>query len=338
MKTIFLSRRTRWTLLAVVGCIGAVIATLLWINRPHAKADAQAATVLVVAQTRGELCLDGKPMVYFSNVVGDSVLSDATADDSLATHTRNTMGCWVNEISTWPSCEGRIVTIDTIVGKQLHSDVNRVVRATKRLIGQRIQTLNHDLSELRYYLRVHGVQDEGYHDIAQLTEERSLSLSRDKRTLALLDSIGNTGGRLSLRLVTTYSVRQLAVGTDTATLTCHFVSADTLQQLVLLRTDSAETPHGAKPVVLPPWTDEADGEVLALSLGGIGAGLTTDAADTLVIVGGEMTAIEHDFPRLLVADGSPVFTPSGHFVGIVRGRKIVSRATVRQLVRKGGTR
>lgn len=329
-------RRAVWTSAVLLAAALIAVLTLVWINRPCSKTDARRATVLVVGMTHGELRLDGRPLIFFSTTVGDSLLTDATDTIALAVDTTYAMGCWTHHTALWPSCRGRAMTVDTLLGQRLPTDAQRVVACTRRMLERRIATTKHDLSELRYYLRVHGVQDEGYHDIAQLTASRATQLSRDRRTLAVLDSIAALKGKLSLSRVTTYELRQQLADNSWTSHACHIEAADTASQLVLLRLDDSRTPQEAKPVVLPPWQAEAEGEALAVSLGGIGEGLPFNTADTLVVVGGQLQTAAHDFPRVLVTDGAPVFSPSGRFIGMVRGQQIILRDAVRKLVRKGG--
>lgn len=329
-------RRAVWATAVLLATALLAVLTLVWMNRPCSKADARRATVLVVGTTHGELRLDGRPLIFFSTVTGDSLLTDATDTAALAVDTTYAMGCWTHHTALWPSCRGRAVTVDTLLGQRLPTDAQRVVACTRRLLEHRIATTLHDLSELRYYLRVHGVQDEGYHDIAQLTASRARQLSRDRRTLAVLDSIATLKGKLSLSRVTSYELRQQLADHSWTVHDCHVEAADTASQLVLLRLADGRTPQEAKPVVLPPWTAEAEGEALAVSLGGIGEGLPFNVQDTLVVVGGQLKGGAHDFPHVLVSDGAPVFSPSGRFIGMVHGRQIILRDAVRRLVRKGG--
>lgn len=137
-----------------------------------------------------EVRMGGKAVFFFSTLRDDSTFQDITfSQDSIRCIPIRTVGRFRNRWSPLPSCRGRIAS------RQLPSpttiDVARVgqaiVRREAEALDSILKTLDRENDELTYYLRVHGVQDEGYNMIARYHGHVDSSYHRYKRLKALLD-------------------------------------------------------------------------------------------------------------------------------------------------------
>lgn len=91
-----------------------------------------------------------------------------------------------------------------------------------------------------------------------------------------------------------------------------------------LQTVDTSTPDGVTPLHMLPWSCDKERDIRAVGYPGLGeSGLDCDTIQPLVIPGRRISGFRHDLPRVLVSDGSPVFTTKGQFVGIVAGGSIV---------------
>lgn len=338
MKQKYSPSRRLWVILSVVILLVALaVAAALWVTWPHSDAEARRSVALVVTRSWYEIDSDGRPVAYFRDLGGDSVALGATLSADEAVSERPAAGCWIHRYVSLPSCEGRLVTVAGRLPGRLQADARRLAAHTCDSLRRRIADLSHEQTELRYYLRVHGVQDNGYQEIAALAADHAAVLAGLRRVLAVLDSLPSAA-RLSVRRRATYRAYLRTPENRLARVDCRLVTALGDGSLMLLRTADGRTPEGAEAAVVLPWRTDSVADVVAPSYGGIGAGLAADTAAAVTVVGGRLAGSRHDFPPVLVADGSPVFTLRGHFAGIVSGGRVVSRAQVRSLIRKGGDR
>ena len=335
MKRFFFSRTVRCTA-AVVVLLLVVTGMGLWTVRPL-DADAVRRNVsLVVVRSWYELDCDGHAVAYFRDVQGDSLLAGPTLERDSAVTVTAVAGCWVDEYLALPSCRGRLVTVTACLPDTLRSGADSLVAHTRKALTHRIADMTLEQSELKYYVRVHGVQDNGYHEIAALTDRHARLLDSDIRTLAVLDSISSK--KYILRRHVTYTAYVRNANGKVQTVKCRLTATDTTTSAVLLRTASGKTPENVSSVGILPWSADDTATVVVPSYGGVGERIASDSTMRCVLVGGHLDAEKHDIPAVLVVDGSPVYTLRGHFSGLISGRQVVSRDVVRRLIEKGGDR
>lgn len=108
---------------------------------------------------------------------------------------------WVNRYQLLPSCRGRLLvenpggrveTNKTKTKKNYQSDAEKVLNRKVEHLKTSIERQEKDLRETRYYLRSHGVQDEGFMIVAEHDEQEKLKNNVDKQLLTTLTNIKNT--------------------------------------------------------------------------------------------------------------------------------------------------
>lgn len=94
---------------------------------------------------------------------------------------------WVNKYRLLPSCRGRLIgnTKNLIENKYSKSLIYKEIEKKKKKITSEIEQLQFELKEVKYFLRSHGVQDEGF-DIAKRREDFL------KKTLTERQNISNS--------------------------------------------------------------------------------------------------------------------------------------------------
>ena len=165
------------TLFCWIGAIAiAATALLVWhylsINRETPPKDMEVRSYNI-------LMADGKAVLYFRSIDSDSVFTDA----SLTDRTINT---------SWRAA---------VSGAGLH----RVIAVNKRFIEKKIKYLESATHEMKYYLDVHGVQDEGYDMVVS-----HYSVIKKETTAAkhLLNSLESITDRSKLE------IKQVVIRTD----------------------------------------------------------------------------------------------------------------------------
>ena len=179
-------------LVSILFVLLCVVAWLFYRSMPASEGDMRASACLVNGHVT--LCLvSGKDTV------------------SLATDTVSQQGVWVNAHWWWPSCNGRILTIMP----RSHVSVYAKGDSLRRLVAIQADSLTRLLDrkeierkELQYYLRSHGVIDEGYTQIADYAakqQRETKTLKADMRSLRKIvadDSVAMAKGRATaMRLV-----------------------------------------------------------------------------------------------------------------------------------------
>lgn len=169
MKDIRLSRKKviLSVLLLVVVALAGVVG---WQLKP-ASADEMKRCMLVVERTSWQaICADGRPILFFDSLSTDNKPHGVTAYRDSALHRHHMAGCWINTLPLLPSCKGRVACVDVTPKKHGRITADSLLVFCQRSVKDQLRTLQQQHDELAYYLRVHGVQDNGYQHIAGMAQ------------------------------------------------------------------------------------------------------------------------------------------------------------------------
>lgn len=261
-------------------------------------------------------------------VDGHAQLCLVTGTDTLVLHVDSIhqQGVWINKHWWWPSCDGRVLTLCPTIRLALPADSvakaspARIVALLTDSLARLRQRKHTEEKELQYYLRSHGVQDEGYTRIATYAAQQA-------KATALLDSAYNRLKALKLS-PKSHLVRlgcyRLSWYDDNNRLVhanCKPYVATVRQEglPVILRAVTAKKPWDAYAVRNVPWGIKASTHVLMATVAPTD---TLAPARVLLVPGTYGRDGRHDVPRLLARNGAPVFTAGGRFVGIVKGKEV----------------
>lgn len=338
--------------------VGAAVRCL-----PSSADGMRSSSVVVECRSCIEISGGGKTWLWAAQTAGDSVLVSPAATRRQAEQVTLSGGCWMNRWPGVPSCRGRIVTVLPADGIALAASGNaakasadgadgtaagaavrmgdREVRSllakTRTGVADSLARARAEDSELQYYLRVHGVQDEGYQQIAALATTLKKRVAALEATAHAIDTmLHNAAWQLSARRVATYAAHYRAAG-KAAAVACVPVATARHCRMALLQTADGTTPSGVKAQYLLPW-NTTNRRLLAVGYGALGIADMASAAAQPCIVEGRRSKNRHNYPRVLVADGCALFTPRGLFAGIVEGQTIDGRGDVSLLMMKGGWR
>lgn len=183
-------RRTagKMAIVALLGMAG-IIAWRLW---PPSENDKEQSTALIEHAT-----------VYQLSIAGNHALD-------FAPDTTYTPAVWINRLWLLPSCQGMLVSTpyrrrssipEGSRSKPINAWITReLARNTATLEG-----LERQRRELDYYLRVHGVQDEGYMEIYRYAQHTHARIDSLRQVDSLLQKARN-GRDTEVRLITRYTV------------------------------------------------------------------------------------------------------------------------------------
>lgn len=291
------------TLAAALAVVVVVALWLAWRSLPASAGDMRRSACAV--EGRVSLCL----------VAGTDTL--VLRSDSVAQQ-----GVWVDHHWWWPGCRGRLLTVSR---GGMPTDTARMAHAPLDVLAERIDSLGSLLGrketerkELAYYLRTHGVMDEGYDRIAayasaQITETDSLARLAERLCEWRDRNAARTRRGCAIARKHEYVVKWRD-GRDsllTARAEPVVLPPEACGRAVEVRARVTGNPHGAYAVRRLPWVGGCRGDILAVVVPSILASGTCDSLG------------RHDLPRLFAADGTPVFTAHGRFVGVVSGKEVV---------------
>ena len=261
-------------------------------------------------------------------VEGKSYLCLASGKDTVVLKADNIrqQGVWINRHWWWPSCDGRVLTIDNGINP-IHRNHLENPDTLKKLVAEGTDSLGRLLErkqverkELIYYLRSHGVIDEGYTQIATYANAQRIetdSLASRYRKLTAMKSIK------SLRLFRkgVYQVSWYDNGGKLKHVSCKpiFTPLDNTGQPIILHTQRSLKPWGVYAVRNVPWGVARHKKIIVVALSATNK-LTDHHA--ILITGDYERGHNHDVPSLFAVDGSPVFSPHGRFLGIVAGKEV----------------
>lgn len=317
----------------------AVAAWCVWQTWPSDASGMRRTAVVVEQTTWHEVTVDNRPVLYFDSAEGDSAITGITSVRDSATHRRLTMGFWTNRWPLMPSCRGRVVAPYTAEGGVPRSlNDSAIVRLCRLSADIQLKRLQTQKSELDYYIRVHGVQDNGYQQIAALANSIKRAAMAVRTARNIIDSLAadkHHRHRFALCTKATFSVTGHDDEGKTVRIPMHLVSRDSTSRLAVLQTSDHSTPDWAEPARLLPWNASTPRTVLTVATPALGInGIESDTVPPIIVQGTVQASGCHNLPRLLAPDGAPVYTRRGHFIGVVSGKKIISRREISKLLKK----
>lgn len=227
MRKLTLPFKTRRHLALAAIVVVAAGLPFLWYHRPQPADSRQRAAALIEMSTYNELLADGRPVLHF---------------DFDTTYVR---AAWVNHVTALPSCFGLLIADDTWRPAAPHLSPDSV----RSLVTQRLDSLNQRLDnmrdvsdELQYYLRVHGVQDEGYAMVYSFARRVSASVDSLNREVKALQALGPKQ-KLTLARRERYRVHYTDDSLCIHVLSCH-PAKHAGHHSRLFQTDSSKTPDG----------------------------------------------------------------------------------------------
>ena len=285
------------TLIIIVVAALAALGAWWW----HMTADTyRARSVAMVEQVRTTtLTVNGRRVPLITNFAtrrADTIYHMGTGWQPTATDTLYTPAVWANRYAIVPSCLGRLATpIATPVygtdSTGLRLLIQRQIDLTVALMAyygqgdgqanggytlkRQIREQEREIGNLDYYLKVHGVQDEGYHDIARYTVGRKEQLATLRqaaarqtdrlRTLAEQLATLRQALRPQARTSVSEHISYTVIYTDGHQLHrmgCQAVARHAKRGYTLLQTTEGTTPANAAPLSLLPWTTHIDETML----------------------------------------------------------------------------
>lgn len=194
------AKRMKWA----VAIVAIVLFTLLFYIARHPSANqVEKAKVVVEVRQYWTIGVGGVPMLYFSQFSTEGECQEIALDaDSVEPSTHLTSAAWIHTLPLIPWSRGRLATRDTM-NYNFNPDATGLVKNEILRIDSALKAMHEEDGELRYYMRVHNVQDEGYNMIADYHTRLSKQINIYQQALDTLRTISQDA-RPTLHLVSEY--------------------------------------------------------------------------------------------------------------------------------------
>lgn len=245
-----MKRRVIISIVATIASLAMVAMFVWWLWKPS---EATLAKSVAVVERTGCYLLeaDGRPLL------------------ALGYDTLYTPAVWANRYALFPSCKGRLAT--PIVGRRDSMErwpaakIQAWARDRLSADDSTAQSLRRQAASIGYYLKVHGVQDEGYHEIARHAQRLRSRLDNINATDSVLRK-ALASKAIGFRRHEQYHIiynsdgKQRKVG-------CAIERARVADGYLLLRAAGKTLPKSAKAVSLWLWVDSIPQRMLFTQYG-----------------------------------------------------------------------
>lgn len=292
-------RQLRWIIISIAVIVFLLGGYSYW---PLSRAQMSHTVTTVERSYYYVLTADNKDLVYFGGVESDSTFTDASLKrESVVKKSKHT-GCWIHQYQFVPSCKGRVIALfpddkSDGIRKMTNKNLPELIRRERDKLAGTLKQLKRKRANMQYYLRVHNATDEGFNIISRYAAE----LDQQRDTISrLLDALNKAKGkRVKVKYVSDYSILYLDDSMRIKKIPCR-MQKERKGEFRFLQTTDAITPDGAKALYFHLW---------------ISWPISKLSSDRMA---------PNDVPEALAADGSPIFTKHGFFIGIRQQGKVLS--------------
>ena len=328
-------KRTSRIILQSLPAVPVAIVVVIYVMSfmPRSIEKMERGTALIEHKSYYELTVSGKPVAWFDSLT-DSCLSDnilLSADSSITKHSIIN-GCWVNEYAFMPSCHGMILTTDpdSMAYKTMASanrNIKNVIKKTAERLESAIKSLNKKDEELKYYLSVHNVSDDGYNTMAYLDSRLKKQKEQAEKALEVIKK-AETAKKASIRLVSKYTLLHKDTADNIVRIACNTLTPASGKPFRIIQTSDMKTPDNVSPTYLHQWftpaTDKPRDIIVASYPGCSLSKYDINRAKATTFSGKTTGDNRHDVPPMLAPDGAAVYTVDGRLMGINYKGKITS--------------
>jgi hypothetical protein len=295
---------------------------------PLSRDEMPRSLALIESKSYYVLTANGKDVAYFSGLSldGDSTFVGFSLSKQKSFIQNFTSAFWVNRYSMIPSQEGLLLaspsgrdSILKVANKNAEQILNKEMVRLKRLLHDK----NLESAELRYYLNVHGVMDEGFDMISRYSEKVKIEKDSVSHLLSELRKASHHS-HFSVRLISTFSVYYVDNSSKMKKVNCRLLSEKNINGFRLFQTNNKTTPEDAVSLYIhsffTPYLLKSS-TIFAISFEGLRYGSFDKNHLKSYMLPGHLTSdlkesASHDISRTMILDGEPVFSKGGYFVGV----------------------
>ncbi len=299
------------------------IAVVLYIvsRLPLSVEEMKGSTALIERSSYYEVYADGHLAFRFKELEDSLMANMSPSKDPAPQETAYITGAWVNNYPLFPSCYGMLLpTRRNAAGRltALKDNPSSFLRKNISVLENESRRLDRQAAELKYYMSVHNVSDEGYNIMAEYSDKTARQTEVNKKLLTILKAAVEKQD-IKIKHVEKYTLIYKEEG-KSARMTCSVAASKENLPFIILQTEDHSMPEDATALYLHTWTvtsTKPGKSILAASIPGCSEyGFSPVQAQPDVFGGTTAKGNAHDISPLLAPDGSPVFSSDGVPMGI----------------------
>lgn len=240
-------KRLLWALLLLAAL---VVATLLVLPHiPPSKEGMQRSTALLERSTFYEVSLDGQAMFQLSDNDNWTISRmSVNMQDTTVAHVEQVTGTWLRR-TFQPFCRGRLMVAaaDTSLW-----NTDKAARAAAALPDQRevllrrIEAMEKRIEELQYFMKVHGVTDEGFNVVADWHQIATEELQNVRQVMEVLNDSTHLE-RMTVSLVQKYTLLHTNSAGQIQRIPCHIIKTAPEKGYCIVQTQNHWMPNPVSP-------------------------------------------------------------------------------------------
>lgn len=272
------------------------------------------------------ITVNGKELAYFSALKSDTSFSDLSLQRSQSLKTQYFPAFWISSHPMIVSSNGMLLSPasnnDSILTVS-ERNKSRMLEKTIKVLTKMLLDYSSESSELKYYLDIHGVSDEGFDMISHYAEHVKTKRDSVKHLLSVLNNI-KSSSEIKIKSLSSYSVSYIDNKAKTRVRHCKVLSAKCQKGFRVLQITDKKTPKDAVALsTLRFFSPHADSSSTLFSVvyEGLGYGCLNSSQLKVDVVPVRLVSqlsgkSAHDIPSTMLPDGSPVFSDKGNFIGV----------------------
>ena len=205
--------------------------------------------------------------LFFAFINADSLMEGLTWDKrNIINNETESEGFWINQSWLYPSCEGKIIssvsdTTDIIIkGITPKNFIDRQIE----YLTKENKKINQKQSELKYYLRVHGVQDEGYNMVATYATRMHAYKDSINKKITILKGIQKSNN-IKIYIKDQYIATYKNKDKQNIKQVCYLIKKSLDSRIQLLSNYNQTTPNDVNAVSIMLWKSDKKKKIMAVS-------------------------------------------------------------------------
>ena len=204
--------------------------------------------------------------LFFAFINSDSLMEGLTWDkENIINNATDSEGFWINQSWLYPSCEGKIISSVSDTTDLIIKNITPEGFTEREIVYLKKENISitQKQSELKYYLKVHGVQDEGYNMVAKYATKIHAYKDSINKELAILKEIKKSK-HIKIYIKDQYIATCKNKKKQNIKQVCYLIKKSSDNRIQLLRNFNNTMPDNVNAVSIMPWKSDKKKKVMAV--------------------------------------------------------------------------
>jgi hypothetical protein len=320
-----INKRYAWIVPITIAIMITMVVYSYW---PASRDKMKRSIAIVENSSYFQVVFNNKDTLFFDGIDKDSLFENLSYDMENIKKSKYSIGCWINKYALFPSCYGRLLTTSKEgnaddVKYYIINNFKTILKKETAKTKHQIKDLEYESECLKYYISVHGVQDEGFNFISQYSTKLANRRDSVEKVMEILSKT-DSDAHIKVDYIPNYTVIYRDEDNKLHREHCRQITARSKKGFRMIQTDSKTTPSYACPQHFHhiwPWHDRNGKRIFIAGYGGLDIdGFEPSQANSTITAGklngylGKQAC--HTISATFAQDGSPAFSEYGFFLGV----------------------